>query len=241
MDRRIKHTLSIIILLCSYLSTYAQMPSASETLAKVETYYKSLNEFDFEVEYKMYKGYTGNHITESYKGSMCKKEDVSQINILGSEIIQFPDTQLIIDNENKTLIYKKISEDVMQKTPMDVSAFLKFYKETNTQISGNVLIHEMEIKNVQIPIPYNKIIVHVNKDTYKIEKQVLYLATKVPFVDENGKETPDLGRMEINFEQNSKSLKKTPKLNDYVFLDSNNKVHLAQAYNRYTIINQTNL
>ncbi|MEP1490173.1 MAG: hypothetical protein ABJK28_17270 [Algibacter sp.] len=241
MNLKVKKGLSIIILLCGYLSLYAQKPTASQTLTKIESYYKSLSEFNFEVEYKMYKGYEGNHITESYKGTMYKNGDVSQIKILGSEIIQFSDTQLTITNDNKTLIYNKISEDVIHKSPMDVSSFLKFYKETNTEIKGNVLIHEMVIKNAQIPMPYNKIKVYVNKETSEIERQVLYLATKVPFVDENGKEAPDVGRMEISFKKNPKSVSKVPELNDYVILDSQNNVRLAKAFTAYTIINQTNL
>ena len=239
MERKLKHQLSIIILLCCYLSVSAQKPIASETLKKVETYYKSLKAFDFQMKYTMYKGYTGNHVTESYEGTMCKNGAVSQIKILGSEIVQFPDVQLILNKENKTLQYNKTSNHVNQKSPVDVSAFLNFYKETVTDIKDDTIIHEMVLKNTQVPIPYSKIVIYVNKNTYEIEKQILYLATKVPFVDEDGKETPDVGRMEISFKRNS-STHKAPRLNDYVLIHSD-KVSLTKAYQDYTIIDQTNL
>lgn len=239
MERKLKHQLSIIILLCGYLSVYAQKPVAYETLKKVETYYKSLKTYDFQMKYTMYKGYTGNHITESYDGTMNKNNDISQIKILGSEIIQFPDVHIILNKENKTLLYNKISNQVTQKSPVDVSSFLNFYKETATEIKDGIIMHEMVLKNTQVPIPYNKIVLYVNENTFQIEKQMLYLATKVPFIDENGKETPDVGRMEISFTQNS-SNHKTPKLNDYVIINSD-KVSLTKAYQDYTIIDQTNL
>ena len=239
MKRNIKYLAGITFLLIG-MSIYAQPPSALEAFTKIENYYKTVKKFNFQIEYKMFRGYSGNEVTESYKGSIYRYGDISQIKILGSEILQFPEAQLTINSENKTIRYNKISKDVIQKSPVDVSTFLKFYKETSAKISGNILIYEMVLKNAQIPIPYNKIIIHVNKDTFEIEKQIFYFATKVPFVDESGDETLDSARMEISFKQNSFTTQKVPKLNDYVFVEGNN-VRLAKAYQTYTIIDQTNL
>ena len=239
MNKRIRHfAISTAFLLIS-TAIYAQYPSAQETLSKVETYYQTVNEYSLQVEYKMYRGYSGNEVTESYKGFMSKFGDISQTEILGSQILQFPEAQLVIDSKNKTLTYRKTSRDVAQKLPMDISTFLKFYEETATNIKGNILIYEMKLKNSQIPLPYNRLLIHVNKDTYEIEKQVLFFATKVPFVDESGKETLDSARMEITLKNNSIK-QRVPRLNDFVVVEDR-KPHLTKAYQAYTIIDQTNL
>ena len=188
----------------------------------------------------MYKGYTGTYPTESYKSKIHKKDEITKIDVMGSEIIQFPEVQLIINKENKTINYNKISDNALQQSPMNVSSFLKFYKEVSSEVSGNTIIHELVVKNKQLPIPYNKIILHINKDNYSIKKQVLYLSTKVPFVDENGINTEDVGRMVITFKTSS-TIVKTPKLQDYVILESNKKPRLAKAYTTYNIIDQSNI
>ena len=241
MCRKMNYYLGLVLLFVGCLEVNAQQPTAAESLAKIETYYKTAKSFSIQVKYNMYKGHTGNHLTESYEGTMTKNGAVSQIKILGSEILQFPEAQLTINKDNKTLVYNEISGESLKKSPLDVSTFLKYYKETSTKVSGNMLIHEMVLKNNQMPIPYSKIVIYINKANYQLVKQELYLSTKVPFVDEKGKDTKDVARMEISFKYNKKSMTKTPRLKDYVQLEPNKKVRLTQAYAAYTIIAPTNL
>ncbi|MDO5971994.1 hypothetical protein Q4Q35_19505 [Flavivirga aquimarina] len=242
MQRKIKYQLLILALFLGNIAlSYTQEITALNTFNKIESYYKTVDVLDIEMEYKMFRGYTGTNLTESYKGTMYRKEGVTRIEILGSEIIDLPDAKLIVNKEAKTIAYNKKSFEKTQNSPVDISMFLKFYKEASTKISGHIIIHEMVLKEgIQISIPYRKIIIHVNKNNYQIEKQELYLSTKVPFVDKNGKEVSDLARMEIKFRKNPNPLKKVPELKDYVRIDSNKKVHLSQNYMAYKIIDQTN-
>ncbi|MFI0428879.1 hypothetical protein [Mariniflexile sp. HMF6888] len=240
MRKKVKNLVCLGLLVVGVLPMKAQQLKASETLAKVEAFYKTTKVFNLDVEYAMYKGYTGTHLTESYKGSMYKNGAVTQIKILGSEILQFPKAQLTLNEENKTMVYSPITEKTLQKSPLDMSSFLKFYKEVSSEVSGNTIIYELVVKNKQLPIPYNKIILHVNKDNYSIKKQVLYLSTKVPFVDENGEDTEDVGRMVITFKTNP-TVVKVPKLQDYVILESNKKPRLVKAYTSYNLIDQSNI
>ncbi|NMH85960.1 hypothetical protein [Flavivirga algicola] len=241
MCRKVKHYLQVTFLLLCSISIQAQLPAAAESLAKTEAYYKMAKTLSLQVTYSMYKGHTGNHLTESYKGTMHRNENVSRIRILGSEILQFPKVQLTINKDNKTLVYNKISDQGLKKSPLDISIFLKYYKETSTRVRENMLIHEMVLKNNKMPIPYNKIVIYINRTNHQLIKQELYLSTKVPFVDENGKSTHDVARMEISFKHDEKIMNRVPKLNDYVLLESNKKVRLANAYAAYTIIDPTNL
>ena len=242
MQRKIKYPLlTLILFLGSITLNYAQEITAKETFNKIESYYKTIDILDIEMEYKMFRGYTGTNLTESYKGTMYKNEGVSKIDILGSEIIDLPEAKLIINKEAKTVTYHKKYNKETQSSPVDISMFLKFYKEASTKVKGNTIVHEMVLKKgIQIPVPYSKIVVYVDKNSYQMQKQELYLSTKVPFIDKNGKEAPDLARMEIKFKTNPNPSKKVPKLKDYVQIDANKKVRLSQNYAAYKIIDQTN-
>lgn len=240
MKIRIKKLVCIGVLMVSGLAINAQEIKASELLKKVETHYKNTKTFNLDVEYAMYKGYTGTHRTESYMGSMYKNNEVTQIKVLGSEIVQFPKAQLTINNDYKTVTYNEITDKTLQQSPLDISAFLNFYKVVSTEVSGSTIIQELVVKNSQLPIPYNKIILHINKQDYSIKKQVLYLATKVPFIDDEGKSSQDVGRMVITFKTKPMP-EDIPELQDYVILGANDKLRLAKAYTTYNIIDQSNI
>lgn len=235
-----KNILNIILLLILTVTVKAQQQSVNETLKKVEKYYKNIKTFNLDLEYAMYKGYDGNKLTESYKGNIYKNDNITRLKILGSEILQFPKAQLTIIEENKTIIYKPINDNKLNNSPLDISSFLKYYNEVSSDVNNNTIIHELVLKNNQLPVPYNKILLHINKEDYSIKKQVLYLSTKVPFVDENGENSEDVGRMVITF-KTSLSPIKTPKLQDYLVLESNKKIRLVKAYSSYSIIDQTSI
>lgn len=237
----LKYIIVSLILGSNSWSIHAQLPTAEATLAKVETYYKALETFHFDMVYNMYRGYSGENLTESYSGTVSKQGGVSQIQILGSEIIQFSNKQIVLNKADKTLTLRNVNAEAMQQSPMDISKFLKFYKASNTKVSGNYLVHEMVLKNSNIPMPYSKIVVYVNKTNYSLEKQILYMATKMPFTDANGKQTPDAGRLEVTFKQNVSGNKPTPKLSDYLRCEPEDTCRLANNYKTYTLIDQTNL
>ena len=241
MNKITAHLFNLLFLLIGNQVVFAQQTKALEVLSNVEAYYKTKEVIDLEVEYKMYRGYTGDNLTESYTGFLYKNGEVLQMKILGSEIVQFPQAQITIDQENKTLYYNKVTDDKPQNSPLDMSAFLTFYKEGSTRITGNNIIIELIKKNAKIPISYNKIILTVNKESYALEKQELYLATKVPFVDNEGNDMEDVGRIKVTFKTNPTPANKKLKLEDYVVLERNNKVLLAKPYKEYSIIDQTKL
>jgi len=242
-SRKYKYILSIVFISMGFCASFSQQDSASDVLKKVSSYYQTLDAYSLDIEYAMYKGYTGKNLTESYNASIYKNEGVTQLKVLGSTILQFSKAQLTINDANKTLIYNEISNKELNQSPLDISAFLNFYKEVSNTISKNVLTLEMVLQSSTIPIPYSKVILHVDKNTYALKKQELFLSTKVPFVDKEGKSTEDVGRLEITFQSKTNDINQiqVPKLEDYIVLKPNKQVRLTQAYAAYTIIDQTNL
>lgn len=230
----------ITILICALLAghiTIAQELSAEDILKNVETYYKNVEVLDVEMEYKMFRGYTGNNLTESYKGTIYMNGKISRIEILGSEIVQLPKAKIIINNDKKTVTYNELKNDAIQNSPLDMSTFFKFYKTSSIKYKGNLIIQEMIQKELKIALPYNKIVLYIDKTSYQVKKQELYFSTKMPFVDKNGKSLPDQARMEISFSPNPQPLKIVPKLSNYVHINSDKAVTLSKNYASYSIVN----
>jgi hypothetical protein len=241
MNKIVISILNLIVLVATHGMLPAQQKEVTEILIQVDAHYKAQNVIDLEMEYKMFKGHDGKQPTEAYKGSIYKNGEVTQVKILGSEVLYFPLAQITISKENKTLFYNKIEQPSQQNLPMDTASFLKFYEAVSLNYDGNTVVIEMEKKSIPLPIPYSKITLYVDKENYAIEKEVMYLATKVPFVDDNGKDVEALGRIEVTFNSIPDPINRVLKLEDYVVLGPNNRVGLAKAFKDYTILDQTKL
>lgn len=232
MNTTRKHIL-FFLLLCSVFSYGQQV----EVLEKINDYYSTNKHYNIEVSYKMYRGYTGENITESYTGNLYKDGNITSMEALNAEIWIFPNAQLTIDTANKSIYYTKTAIGAIQNSPIDTKTFSRFYKEKASETKGNTLRYEMVLKNIQIPSPYSKIVLWVNATTYELEAQELFFANKLPFVDEAGNRVNDYGRLKILF-QSSKNAKQTLKLSDIITI-KNNTVQLASRFNSFTLIDQT--
>jgi hypothetical protein len=206
-------------------------------LENINKYYSSLESFNIAVNYTMYRGYTGNDATESYAGSIYKDGEISGMKVLKSKAWVFPNAQLSIDTANKKLYYTKTKRGGIKNSPIDTKTFSTYYKESNTEVKGDVLRYEMVLKDNRIPSPYRKIVLYINTKTYQLEKQAFFFANKMPFVDKEGNHINDFGRLEIAFETNKKS-EATPKLSDFLVI-KNNTIQLASSFKSYTLIDQT--
>ncbi|GGD07529.1 hypothetical protein [Hyunsoonleella pacifica] len=234
--------LILLIFLHVSFTGNSQIPKAEETLKKVKSFYDNTATLNLEVTYSMYRGYTGNTITESYKGKIYKDKNVNVVKILNSEVIQFQDAHIVIDNTNKTISYNAISNKELQtKNPIEISHFLNYYKETNTKEIGTTIVYQLELINKQLPLPYHKVEIHINKNSFTLEKQIFYLSKKMPFLNKNSTYTDDVGRMEIKFQQKEETKIPLPQFEDYIAFGTDKKPRLTEAYSVYTLVDQTNL
>jgi len=208
-------------------------------LENVNNYYKTAKSYNVKTTYTMYRGYTGNAITESYKGTMYKKDGVKVVTALGAEVITFANAQITVNDTNKTLVYIKTTTNSIKKNVIDVVNLSKFYDQTAIKEEGHILIYELSLKKKALNIPYNKLIFHVNKNDFSLIKQEYFFTSKLPFTNEKGERVHDLARMEIRYDSNTKPLRKNIKIEDYLVINSDNKVSLSKAYKNYQLTNQT--
>ncbi|QXP58413.1 hypothetical protein [Olleya sp. HaHaR_3_96] len=217
----------------------SQAQDFSEVFQKVNNYYKTTNYYNIETTYTMYRGYTGKIITESYKGHMYKKKEVTGVTILGSEIITFPEGQITITDKSKSIIYINREKIALKNSIIDTHKLTKFYKQIAFKEDDNIAQYQFLLKNEVKNLPYNKLVFYINKSDNSILKQELFFTSKLPFTNKKGEREYDFGRMVIVYKVSNKLHKNSIKIEDYLIIDSNNKVSLTKAYKDYQLINQT--
>ncbi len=239
MAIRINKLLCFIVFLLSGVFAFAQQEDALVLLTKVENHYKALGTYEFDISYKMYRGFIGTTVTEKYSGTIYQSGDTSYTKILGSEIIQFPIHKIIIDTSKKTLTYNNTKGKDGNTSPLSMASFLAFFKEAGRRSNGSIIELELVPKNSKIATPYQKIEIYIDKTTNRLKKQVLYFNTKMPFVDKTGKEHLDNARMEVLFNHKNTTTPRVLKIEDYISISPSGNINLKPEYKRYTLIDQT--
>lgn len=239
MIQRLKY---IIIFFCCLFVTQegqAQNEKTKDLLKKVQLAYENTKQYRIAVTYNMHRGFSGNNITESYQGSLVKNGDFSQFKALNSEIIQFPGIQLTMDHTEKIVRYAKTAKGAtVPNSPLEVSNFLKLYDKTKVTERDGILVCEMVATKSNMQNPYAKVVLHVNKDTYRIERQELFFTSMIPFVESDGKTRKlDVGRLVIlmNFKEMEEQVEPTPK--DFILRSGKNDMSLTEQYKGYRLIN----
>ena len=217
---------------------YAQNKEAKELLDKVAAFYENSSAYQVELTYNMHRGLTGNNITESYKGSIIKNGSFLKMELLDSEILQFKEAQLIIDNSAKQVLYIDKSTG-LDNSPLNISAYLDYYTKTVVTNKGNIIVCEMVPQEISGQLPYGKVVLYINKDTYSLEKQELFFSNLIPFKNENNEDVNDYGRLVIELKhQKLNEDQKTYKLSDYISISSGDEASLTGKYSGYNLIKQ---
>ncbi len=218
----------------------AQDKETKEILTKVQQAYNKVASQQIEVTYAMHRGLTGNTITESYTGTMIKKGAVSQFKVFNSEIIKFPNFQLIIDHEVKEVRYTNNKNGGGEMhTPLDIKSFLKIYDKTQITTDNGNWICEMVSTQKNPQNPYGKVKLYIDPTTYFIKKQELFFTAMVPFIEEDGHtRTMDMARMVIQLDH--KPLEEgitIPLPGDFIKTSATNTMILTANYKSYRLIN----
>lgn len=230
----------IAILLCcigGIQQGNAQNANVENLFKKVTQSYMNKKQYEIDVTYNMHRGLTGNTITESYQGKMVKNNDFSQIIVLNSEILQFPEGQLNIDHTAKTATYVGSKRSSSKNQLLDINSFLDFYDKAKVTEKNGVLVCEMVFAKPDIQNQYGKVILYINKEKYLIEKQELFFSTLIPFVEGNTKKM-DYGRLVVHLKHRELKSSATPVLKDYINVLSKQNITLAEQYRGYHLTNQ---
>lgn len=241
MKKTIIYLLHSMFLLGLVLHAQAQKPSVNELLSKASNFYQKTNHYQVNMTFTMYRGITGGEKTESYTGTMEKNNEYTKNNILGTSVYRFPQAQLIVDNTQKKIVYTALETNAIQNSPVDLSAYMKYYDKSQVSEEGNYWVCELVAsQNMFSQLPYGKVLLYINKKDYSVTKQVLFFSNLIPF---QGKEDSDIqqdyGRLHVNllYDFNKKIEKK--ELAYFIKKVANNKMQLQKDFASYQLIDQT--
>ncbi len=237
----VKQTFRILMLLLSFSwGITAQQGEMKSLLKKVADFYTNSGEYYIDINYKMYRGLTGNQVTESYNGVLIKKGAFYKMEVLGTEVLQFGDEKLILDHNNKLISYAKDKTQNPAELITNMNTFLQYYNEYQILDKGSNWVCEFvsSKKNIQ-QLPYGRVLLYVNKKTYALARQELYFSSVVPFKGKNGDTEYDYGRLIITLENSLKKNTEITSLEDYIKSNSEGKIELREAFSAYRVIDQT--
>ncbi|GAA3591166.1 hypothetical protein Q4Q39_15830 [Flavivirga amylovorans] len=241
MKKVVIYLLQSILLLGLVQNTEAQKSSVKELLNKVSNFYLNKNQYHIDMTFTMYRGITGNEATESYTGTMEKNDKYNKNSILGTLVYRFPEAQLIVDNNQKRVIYNDLDTSEMQNYPVDLSAYMKYYDKSQILEEGNQWVCELVVsQNTFSELPYGKVLLYINKNDYSITKQVLFFSNLIPF---QGKEASDIeqdyGRLHIDLSYNFNKEIEKKELAYFITKTANSKIQLQKDFASYQLIDQT--
>lgn len=229
--------LIVIIGIVTFISANAQNEAATTVLEKMSAYYKETPSYHFDITYTLYQGITGTKVSETYKGSLAKKNKNTRFTALQSEIIQANDIQVTMDHENKTMVLADISEKGITSTIGDMEMFLQFFMVSGFETITNQIICELIPKKPSSLLPYNKIKLYLDAQTYRLQRQELFFTNKLPFVDKDGKTIPDTGRLEVLMDKSNKEIPNLH-LNTILAVQPNGGIELKKEYASYQLVDQ---
>ena len=238
--KRINQIIWTVILCCASWTAQAQSAEVREVLEKVSSYYEKLNTYEIAMTYSMYKGLTGEKITEQYEGTLSRKGALRNLNILGSEMISDGQKQLVVDHASKQMAYFDQGGNAQHENMLDLTYLLETFSHNQLRQEGKYLICELLPSSGAIQSPYGKIELYINSANYSIEKQVFYFANLIPFKNDDGLgSVSDYGRLIVSFEQKTLSANRIHDFDHYLSRSGSN-LTVSSSYQQYQLINQAN-
>ncbi len=196
--RRLK-TLGIAVhvvlsmLLCHNVT--AQNPRALEVLSKVTDLYKTKPNYQIQFEFNFKRG-TALKSAYAYKGILEKREGITKLSLLDTEVLSFPQAHLTINHTNKTILFRKSTKAIVG-SPVDISTFLEYFEIKAFKAVQTQWICELKVMSKDHQTPYHKVVLYIDKESYTLEKQELFFANKMPFQTEEGTTIYDKAQLDI--------------------------------------------
>lgn len=216
------------------VSSFAQQSEASSLLIKASEVNNKEN-LNLGLIYKMYRGFEKDSLTESYKITLQKTKDKVKMSFKTYETYMYEDFKITLDLENKLMYLNDPTSDLLQTfSSKQIEAFGKLCTISMVKSPSNNFTITMVPKLLEY-FPYQKIELVLNKETYSVEKQSLYLKKKVAFVNAKGVISYDNAVLEIEFNERDIKDEITIPSSDYFINSNNNQFKVAQAFQQYQL------
>lgn len=157
-------------------SPFVFSQNIKEDLITINKSFANSNKLSLDVNINMYENYTTSKIYYNQKGAIKKYNDSFVYSFDNSESINTSDYSIIVDGEDKTIVYlpkksyKKVTTDIYKINFDSLLLYCSNYKFN--KLAGNKANYDFVMKSFYPD--YERIIIEFNTKTFFIEKIILY-------------------------------------------------------------------
>ncbi|WP_203258193.1 hypothetical protein [Hyunsoonleella ulvae] len=207
-------------------------------IQKVKHSYEDEHMYSLNVTYKLYENSTSTTPKEFFTGKIIRDNNQYYSKINNTEFIQFTNAYVKINHDEKAMLY--INEPAKEvESITDFTKYLAHFNEANIALENGMYKCEITAKQVTF-LPFTKLVLYVDKNSFRLKKQVVYLAQHSISKDKNGKDVVSNPRLEIMFTNfSNKGINNSQDvfiLNNYVNI-SQNIINPSKKLEAYQLIN----
>lgn len=241
MKNKIEICLLSFLLITSAKTTHAQ--NASEDFKKVRAAYDAAPAISMDVLYKSYPDYTTTVENDSQSGSFKRQGSNLYSNLLGIETLQNSQFNIIVENNSKKLVILDPAKASVNISPVNVDSVLSMCSSVKfIEGAGNQRIYKLSFDKLT-SFQYSTIDFCINKETFLIDKIVLYYRDAVNFNYEDKEAPKKKPRLEIIYKNiNTHAVFTNEQFSEKKYITvSENAIKPTGTYSAYELINQKNL
>lgn len=225
-----------ILLVCFATVSYAQQ----ETIDIIEKSNKAVDTtkyYSVNIEINTVAGEEKAEIIESQKCFIVKNNNNKYLKIGDIINITNNDENVMIDNEDKEIVYSKSTQQAPLLSFNDIYNKLKPYLKKMYHVEDGNLIKIYCAYNVSIGVMFEKTELHIDKSSFLPIKLTIYPSDPVILNDNSSSKKM---RLEVNYTNwNSllnEELKNLSNLNSYI-ITKGSEVLPSKAYSNYDVVN----
>lgn len=193
---KIKNVLMVLLLLGMVTPMVGQHnEKAIGIIKKCQALYANTSNFSMNTRYNLYQGEQGKDVKVFYEGKIAKKGEDFYMLIDSTEFVITKGENLKVSHKQRAMQYIK-GEVNEKQNPLDIEQFLPYFKIISVKDQGKKWQCELTSQKLT-QLPYQKITLIIDKQTNRLEKQILLFIRKSPFKGENGEEIYEYPKLEL--------------------------------------------
>ncbi|MFT7900106.1 MULTISPECIES: hypothetical protein [Flavobacteriaceae] len=197
--QRVNNFKGITVLL--FLISFSTVVAQSKVKVILNSYKKTVEkdkEYQVNLTYKIYKGYSETLPYEVQEGVFYKKMNNSYTSLSNVEIINTENTYLKINhNEKAILIANGVKKP--QELHLNLDELFKYLEAEIIKENPKFWTIKFTPRGEITQLPFSKLIIELNKKTFRVKRQLFYYLNKMNF-SENLRETDEANvKLEVLF------------------------------------------
>lgn len=231
----------MILAIISGFSVYSQVKNdrkaITDLFTKSQKVYVNAENFKFSTAYKLFNTYKSTTVAEKYEGIVFKQKDDFYSKIGTTEFVKLNEDYIKIDHASKLMQIGKVDREDAGSQSYDLTALLSNFTVFELTETADYFICKLTAPAITF-VPYSKVIVYINKKSYMMSKQILYMLKKINYKDAKGQIQESFPRLEIAFSDfQTQNIEWGTKFSQKSYIaKKNNKTVPSNNYKDYKIV-----